>query len=152
MKTILIFGGSSGAKRLNEVIIQLWKRSPAWLEHFQVLHITGEKNLAAVQKSYAGLSVKAQVIPFCHDMPAAYAASDVIVSRSGASTIAELSIVGKPAVLIPYPYASEDHQAHNAQVLVHMGQATMIREVALTADRLDEAIQQILFSSLQIFR
>jgi UDP-N-acetylglucosamine--N-acetylmuramyl-(pentapeptide) pyrophosphoryl-undecaprenol N-acetylglucosamine transferase len=124
--TLLVFGGSLGAHALNQAVVDaiplLVQGAPA----FQVIHVTGPAEHEIVQNRYQALPVKAVVMHYCHDMAAAYAAADLVICRAGASTVAELMVVQKPAILIPYPYASGNHQFYNAEILVKRGLAEMI--------------------------
>jgi UDP-N-acetylglucosamine--N-acetylmuramyl-(pentapeptide) pyrophosphoryl-undecaprenol N-acetylglucosamine transferase len=138
--TVLVFGGSLGASSVNDAVIKAWNALPECRE-WQVVHITGSRGAQATASAYKSLPIKAVVMPYCHDMAAAYAAADVVVSRSGASTVAELSIVRKPAVLVPYPFASENHQALNAETLVLPGAARMILDKNLNEVSLAGALR-----------
>jgi UDP-N-acetylglucosamine--N-acetylmuramyl-(pentapeptide) pyrophosphoryl-undecaprenol N-acetylglucosamine transferase len=140
----LVFGGSLGAQALNQFVCQSAAELSRLGKKLQFLHITGERHLAGVQEMYRSLSVQAHVLGYCHQMAQAYAAADVVISRSGASTIAELEAAQRPAVLVPYPYASENHQLFNARLLEKRGQAIVIEEKNLTSRNLSENLQKIL--------
>lgn len=140
--TLLVFGGSLGAHHLNEIVMETWSRVSDWRDSIQVLHITGPKDYEALAARYRELPFKSVVLPYVHMMQDAYAASDVVVCRAGASTITELSSVGRPAVLIPYPYASNQHQLFNARLLEEEGAAVVIEESQLTAERLETCIRR----------
>ncbi len=138
--TYLVFGGSLGAQKLNSTVVETWDLLTRQGHTFQVLHITGAGDYARVENLYKGMSVKSKVFPYCHAMADAYAAADVVISRAGASTLAELMLTKRRAVLIPYPYATNDHQTANAQVLVKMGQGALIFEKDLTPAKLCESL------------
>jgi len=143
LTTFLVFGGSLGARRLNTIVTEAW---PLLLEKglsFQVLHVTGSKDYDRVNDLYKTVSVPAKVLPYCHQMAYAYAAADAAICRAGASTVAELLTARRPAILIPYPFASNNHQAYNAQVLKDLGVAEILLEQDLTAEVL--ALQLINF-------
>ena len=125
LTAVLVFGGSQGARFLNE-------RAPGLLagQDCTVLHQTGPTDLDPVRSRYAALGVEAEVRPYIDDMAAAYAACDLAVTRAGASTVAELAASGTPALLVPFPYAADDHQAANAETLVAVGAARMVRQSA----------------------
>ncbi len=108
-----------------------------------MLHQTGEKDVADVAAGYRDAGVKAAVLPYIHDMAGAYAAADLVVSRSGATTVAELAVCGKRAVLIPFPFAADNHQEHNARTLAGRGGAEVIVQKDLTAELLAALIQKI---------
>lgn len=138
--TILVTGGSQGAQRLNELAAEATRHLP---ENFQVLHIAGALDEARVS-SITGENPRHKVLGFCDDMPAAYAASDLVVARSGASSLTEISIVGHPSVLVPYPYAADDHQTRNAEVFANAGAALLIQERDLSAESLAKQAAHIL--------
>ncbi|MEO8901074.1 MAG: undecaprenyldiphospho-muramoylpentapeptide beta-N-acetylglucosaminyltransferase [Polyangiaceae bacterium] len=114
---ILVLGGSQGAKSLNEAVPHALAQTQT---NVVVVHQCGAAHEAAARRLYAelGLAERAQVVPFIADMPAALAAADLVIGRSGASAVSEICAVGRPSVLIPYPHASGDHQRVNAQSLV----------------------------------
>lgn len=140
---ILIFGGSAGAHRLNEVgvdaVAALRDKGPMP----RIVHQTGEADLDWVKSRYRALGIDADVRPFIDDMPSAYTAVDLVVCRAGATTLAEITALGKPAVLIPYPYAADDHQRKNAESLVARGAAVMILDRELTPENLSRAIHRL---------
>src|SRR5438477_500951 len=114
------------------------------LRALALTHQTGAADLETVRAAYAARGLAARVEPFIADMGAAYAAADLVVARAGAMTCAELTAVGLPAILVPYPYATDDHQRRNAEVLVRSGAAVMILDVALEGDRLGTALRSLL--------
>ncbi len=138
---LLIIGGSLGAQGLNDIVpraLALLKEE----ERPEVWHQTGEKHLAAAQQTYAELGVKAKLMPFIDDMPAAYQFADMVLCRAGASTIAELCTVGLGAILVPYPFAVDDHQTANADFMVKNGAARCIQQSALTDTLLADIIRE----------
>jgi UDP-N-acetylglucosamine--N-acetylmuramyl-(pentapeptide) pyrophosphoryl-undecaprenol N-acetylglucosamine transferase len=126
-KTIFIFGGSQGAQAINHAVLDALD---FFSKDWQLLWQTGERNFASVSEEAARKRVKCAVFPFVEDMSSAYAASDLVVSRAGALTLAEITACGKPSVLIPYPHAAADHQRYNAEVLQEEGAAQIISETA----------------------
>ena len=110
-------------------------------DEFQVLHVTGERDFAEIHERYRGLPVQAAVIPYCHDMPAALGAADFVICRAGASTVAELLVAQKPALLVPFPFASENHQFYNADVMVRAGVAELIPDPDFTSAKLAERLR-----------
>ncbi len=120
-KTLLVFGGSLGAHRLNELVVQSLAELRELASGWQILHVTGKADEERTKAAYAELSFAHHVTGYCHDMALAYAAADIIVCRAGASTVSELAVVKKPALLVPYPFASENHQWANALVLKDNG-------------------------------
>lgn len=145
-RTVLIFGGSLGAQRLNTLVAEAFKELPAYAPQWQALHFTGEKDVARIRRLYSESLYAASVEGYCHEMPAAYAAADLVISRSGASTISELIAVKKPAVLVPYPLATGQHQAKNAKPLVEAG-AALVREQKDMALRGMSGVLDRLFSN-----
>ena len=143
--TLLVFGGSQGARRLNEVMRGAAEALGECRMRLQVLHATGERDREAVSAAYAAAAIRAVVLPFIEGMGAAYAAADLVICRAGATTVAELTALGKPAILVPFPHAAGDHQRHNAAALVAGGGALLILErdltPALLADRIRELVQ-----------
>ncbi len=115
-RTILAMGGSQGARSINDALTSLVK-SDGLPQGWQLVHVTGEKEYDRVRKMLAqdGGHDAPAVRPYLHDMTDAYAAADLVLARAGASTLGELAATGKPALLIPYPHASDDHQRANAE-------------------------------------
>lgn len=138
--SVLVFGGSAGAHRLNEVGVEAIGRLHAGGRAPRVVHQTGEAELESVRRRYRERGIEADVRPFIDDMAKAYADSDLVVCRAGATTIAELTALGKPAILVPYPYAADDHQRKNAESLVRRGAAMMILDRELSAENLAATI------------
>ena len=139
---ILVIGGSQGAIRLNAVVPFALKRLSSWLA-FDVRHQAGERWIEAGRASYAQAGVRADVRPFIEDMSEAYGWADLVICRAGALTVSELAAVGIGAILVPYPSAADDHQAHNAQYLVREGAAVLIPDRELTAERLASELQRL---------
>lgn len=137
---ILVFGGSQGAAGLN-VGVPLALRP--FSVHPQVLHIAGRGKADETRARYG--TRPAKVLEYTEDMAAAYAAADLVICRSGASTLAELAALKKPSVLVPYPHATDDHQTANAKVFDAVGVAELVRESELGA-RLGGAIREMLES------
>jgi len=138
---LLVVGGSLGAKALNDVV-------PATLAQFkpdqrpQVWHQTGKKLIEDARQAYAQHNVTARVEPFIDDMAQAYAWADAVLCRAGALTVAELALAGLPSVLVPYPFAVDDHQTSNAHYLVDRGAALMVQQKDLTQTKLHELLMQ----------
>ncbi|MEG6521887.1 undecaprenyldiphospho-muramoylpentapeptide beta-N-acetylglucosaminyltransferase [Desulfotomaculum sp. 1211_IL3151] len=147
--TLLVFGGSRGARRINQAMLETIKKFGRD-NRLQILHATGQVGYEEfIQElinngidvgQYGNIIIK----PYLYNMHEALAAADLIVSRAGAATLAELTILGLPSILIPYPYASENHQEHNARALVDRGAAVLIKDSELTGPRLVQAIEDIL--------
>jgi len=140
---VLVLGGSQGAHRVNGLMVEALASNLSG-EQIMVRHQTGSSDEAWVRKAYAEAGVTAQVSSFIGDMAAAYREADLVVSRAGATTLAELAVLGKPAILIPYPYAADDHQTTNAAFLVRGGAALMFQEHELDGAKLRDEIMGLL--------
>lgn len=139
---LLVFGGSQGARALNEILPQALKLLTPALRP-RVKHQTGERGLEATRNAYRDAAVDAEVIPFIDDMAEAYAWADFAVCRAGAMTIAELQAAGVGALFVPLPIATDDHQTKNAEVMVRIGAAQLIQERDLTPQRLSGLIAEL---------
>jgi UDP-N-acetylglucosamine--N-acetylmuramyl-(pentapeptide) pyrophosphoryl-undecaprenol N-acetylglucosamine transferase len=141
---LLVFGGSQGAHRLNQAMMQAAPLLAALQPRLCLVHQTGLADAAAVTQAYAQAGLQAEVLPFLHDMADRYRWADLVLCRAGASTLAELTTCGKPAILVPYPYAADDHQRHNAMALQRQGAAQVILDAELTGARLYEVLEPLL--------
>jgi UDP-N-acetylglucosamine--N-acetylmuramyl-(pentapeptide) pyrophosphoryl-undecaprenol N-acetylglucosamine transferase len=144
-RTVVVMGGSQGARSINEAVAALVTRRtlpPDW----QVLHVSGERDYAYMQAEEREVAAGniVRLVPYLADPADAYAAADVVIARAGASTLAELAVTGAPAVLIPYPYAAEQHQAHNAALFAEHGAAVVLDDKGLDGDRLWWALREVL--------
>jgi len=140
---LLVFGGSAGAHRINEAVLGALAELGAAAAGIRVTHQTGRADEESVRKGYGALPCEAEVLPFIDRMDAAYATADLVICRAGASTLSELTVFGKPAVLIPYPYAAHDHQRLNALALEKAGAAVVMVEQELTSPGLAETIRAL---------
>ncbi len=141
--TLFVFGGSAGAHRINLCVIEALERLQDLAPGLRVLHQTGENDFASMKAAYGSLPFEAEVVPFIERMDEAYARSDLVLCRAGATTIAELTAFGKGAILVPYPYAAYDHQRRNAQVLKEQGAAEMVLEQELNGEKLAGRIRAL---------
>ncbi len=141
--TVLVFGGSQGAHRINEAVGEALAGLAEMKGRIRFLHQTGERDAAQVEKIYREQGIEAQVFPFIRDMAAAYRSADLLICRAGATSIAEITACGKAAVFIPFPFAVNDHQTENARVLVETGAAEMIAERDLDGARLAGVIRKL---------
>ena len=130
--TIVVFGGSQGARSLNEAFVALARELPP---QRQLLLVAGARDHADIAARLAG-SARVRVVRYLDDPRAAYAAADLVVARAGASTLAELSATATPALLVPYPHATGDHQARNADVFARGGGARVLADRDLSPERL----------------
>ncbi|MBK1791732.1 undecaprenyldiphospho-muramoylpentapeptide beta-N-acetylglucosaminyltransferase [Persicirhabdus sediminis] len=145
LKTILVMGGSQGAKQLNTVVATTASAMP----DVQFLHLTGNRDFDRVNE-LAAAHPNHHVVSFCDDMPSAYAASDLTICRSGASSLSEISYLEMASILVPYPYAADDHQTKNAEVFADAGAALLRQEADLDSGSLLADLTQILFESNQL--
>ena len=144
-RTVLILGGSSGARSINNAMVSALAGLLGMKNDIQLLHQTGEKDHEAVKRAYGQWGFVAKVEPFLYEMADAYAAADLVVSRAGATTLAELTALGKPSILIPYPYAG-GHQEFNAKKLADMGACRMLSDHDLSGELLAAQIKGLLSS------
>lgn len=140
---ILIVGGSLGAVALNERLAPALAALPVE-QRLEIRHQAGKGRDEITAQNYQQHGVNAEVIPFIDDMAAAYEWADLVVCRSGALTVAELAAAAKPALLVPFPFAVDDHQRINAQVLVKAGAAKCVVQSELTVERLSELLNELL--------
>jgi UDP-N-acetylglucosamine--N-acetylmuramyl-(pentapeptide) pyrophosphoryl-undecaprenol N-acetylglucosamine transferase len=141
--TLLILGGSQGAQALNAAIIEMWKSQPHFFAGWNVVHQTGVAQCAAVQQEYQALKRPADVAPFFYDMDQRYQSANLIISRAGATTLAELACTGIPAILVPYPSAADNHQWYNAQAFEEAGAARTCLQKATAAETAVELMKQL---------
>ena len=140
-KTLLVTAGSQGALGLNRLIAQA---APLLPNDVQILHIAGPGDYERLRSENPKRRPGYMLIGFCDQMPSAYACADLVVARSGASTLTEISLAGLPSILVPYPYAADDHQTANAKVFSEAGAATLIQQKDLTADSLAKLLSGLL--------
>ncbi len=139
---VLVVGGSLGAQALNEALPKALALM-AENERPYVLHQAGKKHFETVQKLYATAGVQADIRAFLDDMAQQYAQADVVICRAGALTIAELAAAGVASVLVPFPFAVDDHQTHNARFLSERGAALLLPQTELNADKLARLLSEL---------
>lgn len=138
--TVFVMGGSGGAHAINMAM----KEAAFYLKdapNLQVLHQVGPRDAEEVAKGYRDAGVKANVLPYIDNMAGAYAVADLVISRSGATTVAELAVCAKQAVLIPFPFAADNHQEYNARTLAQFGAADVLLQKEMTAAKVAELIK-----------
>src|SRR5262245_4241002 len=134
---LLVFGGSQGARVMSDIVPYAIERlEPRLQMRLKVVQQAREEDMTRVRETYAKLQVAAEVEPFFRDLPARMAASHLVVARSGASTVAELTAIGRPGILVPLPHALDQDQHHNAGVLMDAGGALRLPQAEFTPDRL----------------
>ena len=143
-RQLLIFGGSQGAKVINKSVVEMLPHLQEMEIKVRVLHQTGARDVESVREAYGRYGIQADVTPFIVDMAGAYRQADLIICRAGATSLAEITAAGKAPVLIPFPWATSDHQTKNAQALVDAGAAIMINEKDLNGSKLFEVVEDLL--------
>ena len=141
--TVFVFGGSLGAKKINNAVCSVFNYLHDMREKIQFLHQTGKNDYETVRETYRKWGFKGTLAPFIHRMPEAYAVADLVISRAGATTLAELTAVGRASLLVPYPYAAGHHQEQNAQRLSEMGAARIILDHELDGETLAKNVREL---------
>jgi UDP-N-acetylglucosamine--N-acetylmuramyl-(pentapeptide) pyrophosphoryl-undecaprenol N-acetylglucosamine transferase len=141
--TLLVFGGSQGAHAINQVVMNSVAALRQRVPGIHIVHQTGERDYNDAQAAYANLGDSVEVYRFIDDMPGLFARAGLLICRSGASTVAEVTAAGKPAVFVPFPRAADDHQKRNAEALERAGAAIMLEESSLTNETLVEAVSSL---------
>ena len=134
--TVLITGGSQGASATNSAVIDALGVMSGRKGRLRLIHQTGEADYLRVKDAYEGSGFQYEVTPFIKDIAFAYHQADLVVARAGATTISELAALGKPSILVPFPYAANDHQLTNARMLSDIGGAEIILQADLNGERL----------------
>ena len=142
--TVLIFGGSQGAQSINRAVIAALAGLSDWKDQLGFVHQTGERQLEEVKNAYAVKGFQADARTFFNNFHEQYAAADLIVSRSGATTVAEIKAAGRAAILIPFPFATDDHQMKNARSMAEENAAILIPNAELSGERLAAAILDLI--------
>jgi UDP-N-acetylglucosamine--N-acetylmuramyl-(pentapeptide) pyrophosphoryl-undecaprenol N-acetylglucosamine transferase len=139
--TVLVTGGSQGSRRLNQAVEEAWPL----LGNMGVylIHQAGKTDYDAVLTKFRSAQVAGQLLPFIPDMPEAFSQADIVVCRSGAGTVSELAAAGKPSILIPFPFAADDHQMHNARALEKIGAAVVVRDQEMSGSRLARELAKL---------
>jgi len=141
--TLLVFGGSQGARAINQAVTQA---APELLERvpgLRIVHQTGEADYNDAKAAYVNLGNRVEVYRFIDDMPVFFSRATLLVCRSGASTVAEVTAAGKPAIFVPFPRAADDHQKRNAEALERAGAAVMLEQSQLTRESLIQTVTSL---------
>jgi UDP-N-acetylglucosamine--N-acetylmuramyl-(pentapeptide) pyrophosphoryl-undecaprenol N-acetylglucosamine transferase len=141
--TILVFGGSAGASSINHAMIDALHHLPDLKKNIQIIHQTGTKDYDKVNEAYTRHNLKVFAAPFLYDMAEAYNLADLVICRAGASTLAEITAVGRAAILIPYPFAAGGHQEANARKMADIGAAKIILDKELDGQILAKTIRYL---------
>jgi UDP-N-acetylglucosamine--N-acetylmuramyl-(pentapeptide) pyrophosphoryl-undecaprenol N-acetylglucosamine transferase len=140
---LLITGGSQGSRTLNKAARQSW---PLFREAglpIRIVHQTGASGFEEARDEFAGSGLEGEVTRFITDMPAAFAAADLVVCRSGAGAVSELAAAGRASVLVPCPFAADDHQTRNAEAMERAGAARLVRDGEMTGERLFAVVSEL---------
>jgi UDP-N-acetylglucosamine--N-acetylmuramyl-(pentapeptide) pyrophosphoryl-undecaprenol N-acetylglucosamine transferase len=140
---ILITGGSQGSRTLNRAARESWPLFRQSGTRVRIRHQSGAAGCEELQAACAASGIEGEVVPFISDMPAAFAQADLVICRSGAGAVSELAAAGKPSVLVPFPFAADDHQTRNAQALERGGAARMVRDGEWNGARLFEIVTEL---------
>lgn len=137
---LLVLGGSQGARYLNELTVQIWPKLKKTVPNLRVLLVAGRDDAPRASEAFAAAGIRGQVIPFTETMEDLYVQADVVLARAGATTMAELAAFALPSILVPYPYAADDHQTANARVFQEAGAAWTYPQSKLDQERLARRI------------
>ena len=148
--TILVFGGSQGAQSINKAVTESLEFLQDLKTQLRFVHQTGERQIEDVRRVYESKGFTADVRAFFNDFHEQYAAADLIISRSGATTVAEIKAASRAAILIPFPFAADDHQTKNAKAMVQDNAAVMVENAALTGKRMAEEIRGLLMNPARL--
>ncbi|NLK51667.1 MAG: undecaprenyldiphospho-muramoylpentapeptide beta-N-acetylglucosaminyltransferase [Syntrophomonadaceae bacterium] len=154
--TLLAVGGSRGARSINQAMVKVIQYYQQEQKNIQIVHIAGNSGFEEMTKSlqeqglFLGENGNIRVVPYIYDMENVLAVADLTICRAGAATLAEIAAKGIPAILIPYPYAAENHQEYNARALERQGAAVVIRDQDLNGNDLLQTVQQLLLNPGQL--
>jgi UDP-N-acetylglucosamine--N-acetylmuramyl-(pentapeptide) pyrophosphoryl-undecaprenol N-acetylglucosamine transferase len=141
--TVLITGGSQGSRTLNRASRESWRLFRDRQSPVRIIHQSGVAEHAALAAEFASLALNGEIVPFIRDMPGAFAEADLVVGRSGAGGFSEIAAAGMPSILIPFPFAADDHQRKNAEALLHAKAARMLLDGEATGERLFQEIESL---------
>jgi len=140
---ILITGGSQGSRTLNQAARASWPILRNSGLPIRLVHQTGAREHESLRAAFADSGLDGEIVPFITDMPSAFSQADLIVCRSGAGAVSELAAAGKPSILVPFPFAADDHQTRNAEAMERAGAARLIRDAELSGERLFAAMAEL---------
>lgn len=149
-KTVLIFGGSRGARAINTLVSAMVQEKTIREMPVQFVHQTGVDDYDSVRAAYESAGLPAEVRPYFHEMGLAYSVADMAISRAGAVALSELQVAGLPAILIPFPFAADNHQMRNARALEATGAAVVCDQHELTAERLAGTLGELLHDEIRL--
>ncbi len=146
--TLLVMGGSQGASGINQALIKAMPSLQGIL--LQVIHLAGSRDARLLEDNYRRENIPAFVAAFHHQMEEVYSAADFAIARSGAASLAELATFGLPSLLVPYPYAADDHQTRNAEIFVRAKAALLLKESDLSGELIAQKIRELLGNSVML--
>jgi UDP-N-acetylglucosamine--N-acetylmuramyl-(pentapeptide) pyrophosphoryl-undecaprenol N-acetylglucosamine transferase len=140
---LLITGGSQGSRTLNHAARQSWPLFQQAGFPIRITHQTGVSGFGEIRDAFASSGLEGEVVPFLSDMPVAFADADLVVCRAGAGAVSELAAAGKPSILVPFPYAADNHQTRNAQAMERGGASRLVRDAEMTGQMLFDTVSRI---------
>ena len=141
---LLITGGSQGSRTLNHAALQSWPLFRKAGVAIRITHQTGASGFAEIRDAFALSGIEGEIVPFISAMAAAFADADLVVCRAGAGAVSELAAAGKPSILVPFPYAADNHQTRNAQAMERGGASRLVRDAEMTGEKLVETVSRIM--------
>jgi UDP-N-acetylglucosamine--N-acetylmuramyl-(pentapeptide) pyrophosphoryl-undecaprenol N-acetylglucosamine transferase len=141
--TVLITGGSRGARTLNQAFRESWPLFRGSTQSFRFIHQCGREAFEQLSVDFRETGLSGEVTAFVGDMPTVFASADLVVARSGAGSVAELAAAGKPAILVPFPFAADDHQTRNAEAMARAGAAVLVADAKMNGERLFREISDL---------
>jgi UDP-N-acetylglucosamine--N-acetylmuramyl-(pentapeptide) pyrophosphoryl-undecaprenol N-acetylglucosamine transferase len=140
---VLVTGGSQGSRTLNRAGRESWPLFREAGVAVRIVHQSGPAGFEELREPFAQSGLEGEVVPFIQDMPRAFAEADLVICRSGAGAVSELAAAGKPSILVPFPYAADDHQTHNAEAMERGGSARLVRDAEFTGEKLFALVREI---------
>jgi UDP-N-acetylglucosamine--N-acetylmuramyl-(pentapeptide) pyrophosphoryl-undecaprenol N-acetylglucosamine transferase len=150
--TVLITGGSRGARTLNRASLESWEFFRKSQTPLRLVHQTGGVEYESLAKAFSTAGIEGQVIPFIRDMPQAFACTDLVLARAGAGAVNEIAAAGMASILVPLPFAADDHQRRNAEVLLEAGAARMVPDQEMNGARLFREVEKLRNDSEELDR
>jgi UDP-N-acetylglucosamine--N-acetylmuramyl-(pentapeptide) pyrophosphoryl-undecaprenol N-acetylglucosamine transferase len=147
---VLITGGSQGSRTLNRAARESWPLFRKAGLPVRIVHQSGAAELEPLREAFSKTGLEGEVVPFISDMPAAFAAADLVVSRSGAGAVSELAAAGKPSILVPFPFAADDHQTRNAEAMERGGAARLVRDAGMNGETLFSLVSGLAEAAVQV--
>jgi len=141
--SVLITGGSQGSRTLNKAARESWPLFRQAGFGVRLVHQSGAPGFEALREEFAGAGVEGEIVPFITDMPAAFREADLVICRAGAGAVSELAAAGKPSLLVPFPFAADDHQTRNAEAMERGGAARLVRDTEMNGEKLFATVREL---------